>query len=65
MHDEGEPRLPEEMLDVGEVAGAEVVDADDLVATIEQSVTQVRTRETPRRLSPLSDSCILSAKGKD
>ena len=46
VHDEGESRLPEEMLDVGEVAGAEVVDADHFVAAIEQTVTEMRTEKS-------------------
>ena len=46
VHDEGEPDLPEEMFDVGEVAGAKVVDAHHFVAAIEQTVTEIRTEKS-------------------
>jgi hypothetical protein len=45
--DEAEVALAREMAEVGQVAGAEVVDADDDVSFGQKSVTQMRS-EKPR-----------------
>ena len=44
--DETKAGIPDEMCDIRRVAGDEIVDADDPVPFLKQSVTQVRTEES-------------------